>query len=51
MKKMLVLEISDIIHTKIKTRAAEQGLSIKVYVTRVLLERLARDEQIRDGDD
>lgn len=49
MNKQLLVEIPKELHLKIKMRAAEMGITLKVYVLRALLERMLHDDQKKQG--
>lgn len=44
MKKTLVVDLPEELHIKIKIESAKMKLSIKDYVTRVLLEKLLQQD-------
>lgn len=45
MKKTLIVDLPEDLHTKIKIESAKMKLSIKDYVTRVLLEKLIQQDK------
>lgn len=47
--KRLVIEIDQRIHTKIKRDSAQEGITIKEYVTKALAHYMSFKEDLKDG--
>jgi hypothetical protein len=44
-KKYIIISTTKDFHAEIKKRAAIRGISIKVYITRALLEQIKKEKQ------
>jgi hypothetical protein len=48
--KLKMVVIPEEIHLKVKVKASENGMSVKDYVLRILLDHLVREQQSGNND-